>query len=448
MPGHNSSPFRPRSDVLKLGRNHYSNINREMREAHAADPRSHQFAAPDEGLRERTANGFRKATAYLKHRVFKWIATYLHRRFGRKEPFRDYTQFPNGSCGVTSLSSRNHDDIVVSLASDWGSGTLDAAVVSTAMAASKPHFTVHLGDVYYVGTADEIKHNMLGTRVQWPRGSRGTFALNANHEMYARGVGYFGALLPALGQQASYFALRNDHWLVIGLDTGYHSIGIPIVEKIPWFRPSCKQPKAVIEWLRTVLQLDKDNTRGVILLSHHQYYSAFDSEHHRSAKDLASVIKRPVLWFWGHEHRLAFYSAWTRKGGVTAIGRCMGHGGLPIVDVSDGPKKSRRSRPLIAYDRRVRGAVDGRPVGYNGFVNLVFNGRKLTVEYWNATPRADGAGLPMAGPIPPNQVTRQLLLTESWEVVEQGHLEGKGVELEGADESWLHEDQKWQDAQQ
>ena len=47
------------------------------------------------------------------------------------------------------------------------------------------------------------------------------WALNANHDMYCGGYGYFGHLLPAIGQPASYFSLGNDFWRLIGLDTGY-----------------------------------------------------------------------------------------------------------------------------------------------------------------------------------------------------------------------------------
>jgi len=34
----------------------------------------------------------------------------------------------------------------------------------------------------------------------------------------------------AEGQHASYFCLENEHWRIIALDTGYRSIGIPVLE--------------------------------------------------------------------------------------------------------------------------------------------------------------------------------------------------------------------------
>jgi len=120
-----------------------------------------------------------------------------------------------------------------------------------------PHYTIHLGDVYYVGVKDEVEENCLGqpdanhsfTPCLWPWGSVGSFALNGNHEMYALGEAYFEVFLPTLGlrpapgvkpggQKASFFCLENKFWRVIGLDTGYNSIGVPILEYI--LSPSCK----------------------------------------------------------------------------------------------------------------------------------------------------------------------------------------------------------------
>ena len=46
-------------------------------------------------------------------------------------------------------------------------------------------------------------------------------ALNGNHEMYSGGFGYFKLILPAFEQDSSYFALQNEHWLLVGLDTAY-----------------------------------------------------------------------------------------------------------------------------------------------------------------------------------------------------------------------------------
>jgi hypothetical protein len=114
----------------------------------------------------------------------------------------------------------------------------------------------------------------------------GSFALNGNHEMYALGKGYFDVFLPTLGirtspglepqgQRASFFALKNRDWIVIGLDTGYYSTGIPLLEKL--FQPDCHLHDDLMTWLRTTVKPQLP-VRGVIVLSHHQYYSAFEAK--------------------------------------------------------------------------------------------------------------------------------------------------------------------------
>ncbi len=92
--------------------------------------------------------------------------------------------------------------------------------------AFNPHYAIHLGDVYYVGDRNEVDENFLGIKNEhnnfepclWPKGLLGSFALNGNHEMYARGFAYFDRMLPNLGrlkngqptgQLASYFCLEK-----------------------------------------------------------------------------------------------------------------------------------------------------------------------------------------------------------------------------------------------
>jgi len=367
---------------------------------------------------------FKKARDFLETRIWLWVWHYLKSRFGGRYEFQNY-ETGSEDRGIYSLDPSNDSDsdrsvTRISMTGDWASGTRDAQEIGLAMARGNPDFTVHLGDIYYVGTKKEIWENMLGGMTQWPQGLRGSFALNANHEMYARGKAYFKHLLPRLGvrepaggeplgQKASFFCLRNDHWLIIGLDTGYYSVGIPIIEKI--LKPSCRQHVKILEWLREDVRLHEDRQRGVILLSHHQYYSQFEKYYERSAKQLSELIDRPVLWFWGHEHRLALYGKHaTRSGELEAFGRCLGHGGLPIEDIVEEPKKDAKHQVgLVFYDRRQRKTIgsDDVPVGYNGYADLLFEGNELTVEYRDA---------------------QNLLVTERWEVDGQGNLRGVSIE--------------------
>ncbi len=245
-----------------------------------------------------------KIGAFLSKHLLIWAYAYLKFIFRRKHKFQDYRDSP-GERGVYALradsGSRNepeaNDPIRVCLAADWGTGTSEANDIAFHIAEIKPHYTVHLGDIYYVGDDDEVNENCLGKAepggtvrpVRWPVGSVGSFALNGNHEMYANGNGYFNLFLPTLGvpgsnegsrhgQKASFFCLQNQYWKIIGLDTGYNSL-----------------------------------------------------EYTLPARQIARFISRPVLWFWGHEHRLAIYGKFGMKGSVRAYGRCIGNGGFPVA---------------------------------------------------------------------------------------------------------------------
>ena len=381
---------------------------------------------------------FSWAKDYLKIQVFLWVWHYLKSRFGRKWPFADYGPYGDDNGIYDLVASTGGSDpaepVQISLAGDWGSGTEDSFDVGQCMNLSFPHFTIHLGDVYYVGAKREIQENMLGGRVHWPLGSHGSFALNANHEMYSQGKGYFTHLLPALGlqggheQKASFFCLKNDHWLVIGLDTGYYSIGVPIFEMI--FRPDCRLHDKLMEWLRNEVRLQDDHQRGVILLSHHQYYSQFESGYDRPAQQLAELLQRPALWFWGHEHRFAIYGKnATEKGGLPVYGRCLGHGGLPIEDIEGQPRPSQKyQNGLVLYDKRERTRIGALeiPVGFNGYANLTFTGNQLMVDYKD---------------------TKQPLITEKWVVGAGGVLKGVSIDkLVADDDLALHEGVSLDDA--
>ncbi len=124
----------------------------------------------------------------------------------------------------------------------------------------------------------------------------------------------------------------------------------------------------MLKWLREDAKLGADK-RGIVLLSHHQYYSAFEDQYTLPARQLARFISRPVLWFWGHEHRLAIYGKFGMDGSVQAYGRCIGNGGFPV---SRGQPVTNPQPPLVLYDDRLYKVVDGMELGFNGFVKLTF----------------------------------------------------------------------------
>jgi hypothetical protein len=359
--------------------------------------------------------------SYFSPRAWwEWFRTYAGDVFAKSCPFPTN---PGPYRSVYPLRSADGAQKArIAMAGDWGTGTQEAEVVTGSMApdGAAPEYTLHLGDVYYIGDTAAIDENCLGKSpnpevegVHWLPGSRGSFAMNGNHEMYATGKPYFDDFLPtlgwiengkAIGQLVSYFCLENDYWRVIGLDTGYYSRGLPLLSmlgtKLPFLLPSCKLHDDNLKWLREVVKLQDDRRRGIILLTHHQYYSAFEEKYTKPAKQLAEFIGRPVLWFWGHEHRMAgYHSQGSEK--IQAHGRCIGHGGMP-VERHNAPDRNR----VAFFDNRVYSAEDN--FGWNGYVTLEFDDAKLKVSYRDiGTIKGD---------------RNQQLIEEDWTVDAQGQL--------------------------
>jgi predicted phosphodiesterase len=345
----------------------------------------------DEGKR------FPKLQTFLPQNLWPWISTYLKHAFGRKHPFLGYLS--RGEQGVYRLKAADGGQVFkLSIAGDWGTGTREARDVALAMKNFDPDYTIHLGDVYYVGDKHEIDENCLGKSsgeyagVTWPTGKVGSFALNGNHEMYANGDAYFDYFIQTLGipssndhaQLTSFFSLENDTWRILGLDTGYNSTGVPIlsgiplINKIPGVGGDCKLEKELLKWLNTTVQI-KQRPKPTILLTHHQYYSGFEGGFTKPAKQLADLLgkQREVIWIWGHEHRFALYDKFA-DAAMPAYGRCLGHGGMPVEFKNPGGKAR---KALQFYDARTYAEYDGVKVGFNGFVNLKLAGNVAEFDY-------------------------------------------------------------------
>ena len=266
------------------------------------------------------------------------------------------------------------------------------------MAAGAPDYTIHLGDIYYVGDETEVRENFLGTMVNqyspmmWPKGAVGTFALPGNHEMYAGGGSYFTAVLDYCEtgdggpQRASYFCLESEHWRILGLDTGYNSAGLPLLAAIPgvnqlrWVHADCRMEDGLIAWLCDTVK-PQERPKATLILTHHQYATAFTDEvFPRPARQLAEFFAgQEVVWLWGHEHRLAIYKFRATPGAFGAYGRCIGHGGMP-VECGERPRKK---AGLKFYDARgdYKVGEGAACAGWNGFVNVACNGTLLEIDY-------------------------------------------------------------------
>ena len=184
---------------------------------------------------------------FLTTNIIGWFFHYIKSRFGKKHPFIDYSgSATNGVFEMYSTTSNNKNSIKIVVAADWATDTEESDHIGDLMKAEKSDYSIHLGDVYFVGAPVEIENNFTAPGNSWPRGSSGTLAIPGNHEFYSNGNPYFNKLLPEMfvktatgiaKQDASFFCLQNDYWVVLGLDTGYYSVGKIIIELI--FRPRC-----------------------------------------------------------------------------------------------------------------------------------------------------------------------------------------------------------------
>jgi hypothetical protein len=316
---------------------------------------------------------------FFRDAIVNWAREYIHHIREGRLPFPSY---PPGHTGIYRLPR----DLRVAIASDWGTGTESAYRVADQMVKAAPDVTIHLGDVYYSGTEEEYRNYFMAPNC-WPSGkllpqsggdARGTYVLNANHEMYSGGRGYFNVALKGFQQEASYFCLENEHWRIVALDTGYHCTrGLKKIFSFI-FGDKTRLHDATVSWLAREVFRDPADRRPVILLSHHQWFSAFDDRDYPTiGEQLQPYLDRVALWFWGHEHRFAGYALYAPKGPKVRA-RCIGHGGMPI---ELGWRRKKMEAAVFSDQRSTGRAVKGKKLGYCGFARLDFRAERLTVTY-------------------------------------------------------------------
>jgi hypothetical protein len=68
---------------------------------------------------------------------------------------------------MASFRHEMPDQTSIALFADWATGEAPALAIKSAIEARSPEYTIHLGDTYYAGFGDEIRHNLLPC---WPGG--------------------------------------------------------------------------------------------------------------------------------------------------------------------------------------------------------------------------------------------------------------------------------------
>jgi len=262
------------------------------------------------------------------------------------------------------------------LVGDWGTGLIHANqvarrirdVLKAGLDEGREQHVLHLGDVYYSGFGYEYRNRLLAN---WPvRVTEAeaivSWSLVGNHDMYSGGYGYYEELLMdprfAGHQGSSYFSLENDHWRVFGLDTGWEEGGLAGSQQ------ACLQGS-----------LGQDR-RKTMLLSHHQFFSAYDKGAPILRTKLLPLLgKNPVdVWFWGHEHRCMTFTDHDQ----IRHGRCIGHGGVPVYQWH---RPTDPVPPPGTYEYRDirQGSFGLEPWAVLGFAVVDFDGPTAQVDYVN-----------------------------------------------------------------
>jgi Calcineurin-like phosphoesterase len=265
------------------------------------------------------------------------------------------------------------------LVGDWGSGHKRAKkvareirkILKKGLDEGKEQYVIHLGDVYFTGSGKEYEKNFLR---YWPvkHGEDiGSFIICGNHDMYRGGHAYYGTALAdsrfAQQDRKSVFALRNDNWQFLGLDTAYENKQIS---------------NGQVQWIER--QLKSAPNHRTTMLSHHPLWSAYRDTGQELRKQISPVLagRRIDAWFWGHEHRCLVYKP--RK--PVDFTSCVGHGGIPSY------LTAAKGDPYLKYEYRKRhrhgllhqllGLLLGlKPRNTFGFAVIDLDARDMHVRY-------------------------------------------------------------------
>jgi hypothetical protein len=276
----------------------------------------------------------------------------------------------------------------VALIGDWGTGQDGAKRLLAKVAARNPDVVIHLGDVYYSGTPNEVQNYFYaiwqkvlgipkvawGTKLTDTTKKPATFHLTGNHDMYAGGQPYY-TVIDMLGQPASYFCLRNESWQFLAMDTGLHDSN-PTKEGEPtWLEDS------EVLWLKD--KVSNAGGRKTILLSHHQLFSAYEDigktpVNRKLLSQLQDILPKITAWFWGHEHNLVIYGKY-----LSVLGRCIGHGAFPV-----SPDEIKAPNPDIPI-QPIALAKDKQGFFEHGYATMEIGGANATVTYYQYDADAD-----------------------------------------------------------
>jgi hypothetical protein len=293
-----------------------------------------------------------------------WLGSFFRYLLSERVPFPTHAAgVPTGQpgSGIVHIA----DDVTLAMIGDWGTGNPSSLTLGQRVASlrPRPNYTIHLGDVYYSGTPDEQRSRFVDI---WPPGADGAFALNSNHDMYSGGAGYFSVALRSpkfsLQQGLSYFALENAHWIVFGLDSAYGSDS--------WLYQKGELNVAQIAFLGIHAERARASGKRVMILTHHQPIEMDGSLVTPLCDQVTQAVGvKELHWYWGHIHAAAVLKP-RIVNGVTILGRCAGHGGVPYEPVD-------LTRAIAWTETKLAGDPEERRRALNGFAVVRLDGAAI-----------------------------------------------------------------------
>jgi hypothetical protein len=357
------------------------------------------------------------------------------RASGTAQPYTNYTNLSD-----FVIENCFPDQATVAIVGDWGTGMNDALVLLEQISSNcQPDVLLHLGDIYYSGLPEECSAHFTAMIDQvWPAGGKAkplVFTLDGNHDRYAGAHGGYYNMIASLNVQAgkpqsnSYFALRNNFWQFVAMDTGLNDsdpfaegglVTSLVPQEVAWHLDKITHNGAGVD-----AGANPSGVRGTVLLSHHQLFSFTGVGKDASgnpmavnpnlANAFAPVFNLIDMWLWGHEHTLCIFEPYANgPGQALPKGRCVGASAVPVY-LSQAPTAP-ANLALPPGAQAAPQVVPGTTLGDNGTVfNYCYaivrlNGPALTIDYYqvdstNATP---GNPPPLGTPLYTESISRPL----------------------------------------
>lgn len=276
----------------------------------------------------------------------EWVLAflyYLRSRYSRYLPVMpiELQPFP------TTPFQMSFDDgapLRITVFGDWGTGKWSdgnlalcpAQLVSGTVKDLSPEIVIHLSDPYYYGSSEQETKNLNGL---WVTGTKASFTLNSNHEMYDSANGYFDIALRnaafSMQQGTSYFAIFYGDWIVLGLDSAYFD------QSTLYTKGTVAGPQ--LRFIAEITNSRRNKAKKIIVMTR-QNAENFDAASLNIIIDQGSIVddvynalggRLPDYLYYGHLHTWVVYNKtaltnlFPQRYGFLPNLRCLGHSGIP-----------------------------------------------------------------------------------------------------------------------